>query len=31
LCLGLGVTPVFAPPGDTGFQAEIESYMLVIG
>lgn len=26
LCLGLGVTPVFAPPRETGFQAAIESY-----
>lgn len=26
LCLSLGVTPVFAPPGETGFQAAIESY-----
>lgn len=26
LCLSLGVTPVFAPPGETGFQADIENY-----
>lgn len=26
LCLQLGVTPVFAPPRETGFQASIESY-----
>ena len=26
LCLSLGVTPVFAPPNETGFQAAIESY-----
>lgn len=26
LCLGLGVTPVFAPPRESGFQASIESY-----
>lgn len=26
LCLQLGVTPVFAPPRETGFQAAIESY-----
>jgi transposase-like protein len=26
LCLQLGVTPVFAPPQETGFQAAIESY-----
>jgi hypothetical protein len=26
LCLQLGVTPVFAPPYETGFQAAIESY-----
>jgi transposase len=26
LCLALGVTPVFAPPRETGFQAAIESY-----
>jgi hypothetical protein len=26
LCLGLGVTPVFAPPRETGFQAAIESF-----
>lgn len=26
LCLQLGVTPVFAPPNETGFQAAIESY-----
>jgi len=26
LCLQLGVTPVFAPPREPGFQAEIESY-----
>jgi putative transposase len=26
LCLGLGVTPVFAPPRETGFQAAIENY-----
>jgi len=26
LCLNLGVTPVFAPPRETGFQASIESY-----
>jgi hypothetical protein len=25
LCMGLGVTPVFAPPCETGFQAAIES------
>ena len=25
LCLNLGVTPVFAPPNETGFQAAIES------
>ena len=25
-CLSLGVTPVFAPPRETGFQASIESY-----
>ena len=25
-CLGLGVTPVFAPPRETGFQAAIESF-----
>jgi hypothetical protein len=25
LCLGLGVTPVFVPPRETGFQAAIES------
>lgn len=25
-CLSLGVTPVFAPPRETGFQAAIESY-----
>jgi hypothetical protein len=25
LCLSLGVTPVFAPPNETGFQAAIES------
>lgn len=25
-CLQLGVTPVFAPPRETGFQASIESY-----
>lgn len=26
MCLQLGVTPVFAPPRETGFQASIESY-----
>ena len=26
LCLSLGVTPVFAPPNETGFQAAIESF-----
>ena len=26
LCLQLGVTPVFAPPKETGFQAAIENY-----
>lgn len=26
LCLSLGVTPVFAPPRETGFQAAIESF-----
>jgi hypothetical protein len=26
LCLGLGVTPVFVPPRETGFQAAIESF-----
>jgi hypothetical protein len=26
MCLGLDVTPVFAPPRETGFQASIESY-----
>ncbi len=26
LCLSLGVTPVFAPPRETGFQAAVESY-----
>lgn len=26
LCLGLGITPVFAPPHETGFQAAIESF-----
>ncbi len=26
LCMQLGVTPVFAPPRETGFQAAIESY-----
>lgn len=26
LCLSLGVTPVFAPPRETGFQADIESF-----
>jgi transposase len=26
LCLGLGVTPVFAPPRESGFQAAIESF-----
>lgn len=26
LCLQLGVTPVFAPPRETGFQASIENY-----
>jgi transposase len=26
LCLSLGVTPVFAPPNETGFQAAVESY-----
>jgi hypothetical protein len=25
-CLSLGVTPVFAPPRETGFQASIENY-----
>ena len=25
-CLGLGVTPVFAPPRETGFQAAIEAF-----
>lgn len=25
-CLALGVTPVFAPPRETGFQAAVESY-----
>jgi hypothetical protein len=25
-CLGLGVTPVFAPPRETGFQASIEAF-----
>ncbi|MDR1493068.1 MAG: hypothetical protein LBT05_10145 [Planctomycetaceae bacterium] len=25
-CLSLGVTPVFTPPHETGFQAAIESY-----
>ena len=25
-CLSLGVTPVFAPPRETGFQAAIESF-----
>ena len=25
-CLSLGVTPVFAPPRETGFQAAVESY-----
>jgi hypothetical protein len=25
-CLSLGVTPVFAPPRETGFQADIESF-----
>jgi len=25
-CLSLGVTPVFVPPGEMGFQADIESY-----
>lgn len=25
-CLSLGVTPVFTPPQETGFQAEIENY-----
>ena len=26
ICLQLGVTPVFIPPGESGFQASIESY-----
>src|SRR5207253_11201764 len=26
VCLSLGVTPVFVPPRETGFQAMIESY-----
>lgn len=26
LCLSLGVTPVFTPPRETGFQADIENY-----
>lgn len=26
LCLSLGVTPVFVPPAEMGFQADIESY-----
>jgi hypothetical protein len=26
LCLSLGVTPVFAPPRETGFQADIEAF-----
>ncbi len=26
LCLSLGVTPVFAPPRETGFQAEMEAF-----
>jgi hypothetical protein len=26
LCLSLGVTPVFTPPRETGFQAAVESY-----
>jgi hypothetical protein len=26
LCLSLGVTPIFAPPRETGFQAAIENY-----
>lgn len=26
VCLSLGVTPVFAPPRETGFQADIESF-----
>jgi hypothetical protein len=26
LCLSLGVTPLFAPPAEMGFQADIESY-----
>ncbi|MGN6370567.1 MAG: hypothetical protein ACTHN5_20130 [Phycisphaerae bacterium] len=26
LCLQLGITPVFAPPRETGFQAEIEAF-----
>jgi hypothetical protein len=26
LCLTLGVTPIFAPPRETGFQADIESF-----
>lgn len=26
LCLGLGVTPVFAPPHESGFQAAIEAF-----
>jgi hypothetical protein len=26
MCLSLGVTPVFAPPRETGFQAAVENY-----
>jgi hypothetical protein len=26
MCLLPGVTPVYAPPGETGFQVAIESY-----
>lgn len=26
VCLGLGITPVFAPPRETGFQAAIENF-----
>jgi hypothetical protein len=26
LCMSLGVTPVFAPPRETGFQAQVENY-----
>jgi hypothetical protein len=26
LCLGLGVMPVFVPPGEIGFQAMVEGY-----